>query len=75
MNKHLRHIEMLMVKDSKIQPSAKSAGALLRAGLHSSNEREEKFFMCGGKTSDLHKTGEVNIPPSPENDLNKPTLV
>lgn len=60
-----------MLKDSKIQPSAKSVGALLRAGLHPSNERGE-FFMCGGKTSDLHKTEEMNIPDQRMTSTNQP---
>lgn len=44
----LRDTEKLMVKDSKIQPSAKSVGALLRAGLHPPNEGEEESFLCVG---------------------------
>lgn len=51
MSKHLTDTEMLVVKDSKIQPSAKSAGALLSAVFicqrwekYPSNEVEDLSF-------------------------------
>lgn len=34
----------------------------------------EEFFMCGGKTTDLHNTEDVNIPQQRMTSTNQPCL-
>lgn len=52
---------MLQVNNSNNRPFAKGVSSVLRPGLHPPNEGEdESFWLCAGKTSDLHKTEGVH---------------